>query len=55
MYADDTSAATVKQITDTLINIELQSVLEWVISNRLVFNMSKTKSIIFWDKSLAQC
>ena len=30
-----------------LINKELQSVLEWVASNKLVLNFSKTKSIVF--------
>ena len=50
MYADDstlyTSATTVSEITATL-NIELQLVSEWVARNKLVLNISKTKSIVF--------
>jgi hypothetical protein len=46
MYTDNsrvyTSAATVKYMIDTL-NIELQLVLQWVTSNRLVLNISKMK------------
>ena len=49
MYADDstiyTSATTADKVTETL--KELQSVLEWVASNKLVLNISKTKSIVF--------
>ena len=48
MYIDDStihaSATTANEITETL-NKELQSVLEWVDSNKLVLNISKTKSI----------
>ena len=50
MYADDStiyaSATTANKVTETP-NKELQSVLEWVTSNKLVLNISKTKSIIF--------
>jgi hypothetical protein len=45
LYADD-SATTANEVTGTL-NKELQSVLEWVASNKLVLNMYKTKSIVF--------
>ena len=37
---------TAREITATL-NKELQSVLEWVASNKLALNISKTKSIVF--------
>ena len=50
MYADDStlymSAPTVKEITSAL-NKELQMVFKWVSDNKLVFNISKTKSIVF--------
>ena len=50
MYADDStmyaSATTANLVTETL-NKELQSGLEWVDSNKLVLNISKTKSIVF--------
>ena len=50
MYADDSimyaSATTANKVTETL-NKELQSVLEWVANNKLVLNISKTKSIVF--------
>ena len=50
MYTDDstihTSATTANEVTETL-NNELQSVLESVASNKLVLNISKTKSIVF--------
>ena len=50
MYADDSTiyalATTANEVTETL-NKELQSVLEWVASNKLVLNISKTKSIVF--------
>ena len=50
MYADDStiyaSATTTNDVTETL-NKELQSVLKWVASNKLVLNISKTKSIVF--------
>ena len=50
MYADDStismSATTANEVTEFL-NKELQSVLEWVASNKLVLNISKTKSIVF--------
>ena len=50
MYADNStiypSATTANDVTETL-NKELQSVLEWVASNKLVLNISKTKSIVF--------
>ena len=49
-YADDSniyaSATTANEVTDTL-NKELQSILEWVASNKLVRNITKTKSIVF--------
>jgi hypothetical protein len=45
MYADDStiyaSATPANEVTETL-NKELQSVLEWVASNKLVLNISKT-------------
>ena len=50
MYADNStvyaSAKTANEVTETL-NKQLQSVLEWVASNKLVLNISKTKSIVF--------
>ena len=55
MYADDstlyTSATTVSEITATL-NKELQLVSEWVARNKLVINISKTKSIVFGKNNL---
>jgi hypothetical protein len=39
-----TSATTPNEITETL--KELQSVLEWMASNKLFLNISKTQSII---------
>jgi hypothetical protein len=49
MYADVStiyaSATTANEVNETL--KELQSVLEWVNSNKLVLNISKTKSIVF--------
>ena len=49
MYADDStlymSAPTVKEITSAL-NKELQMVFKWVSGNKLVFNISKTKSYL---------
>jgi hypothetical protein len=49
MYADDstlyTSATTASEITATL-NKELQSVSEWVARNKIVLNISQTKSIV---------
>jgi hypothetical protein len=41
-----TSATTANEVTETF-NKELQSVLEWVVSSRLVLTISKTKSIVF--------
>ena len=53
MYADDStlymSAPTVKEITSAL-NKELQMVFKWVSDNKLVLNISKTKSIVFETK-----
>jgi hypothetical protein len=50
MYADDstifTSATTDNEVTEKL-NKELQSVLKWVGSNKLVLDICKTKSIVF--------
>ena len=50
MYADDstlyTSATTPTEMTATL-NKELQLLSEWVASNKLVLNISKTKIIVF--------
>ena len=49
MYTDDstlyTSETTANEVTETL-NKELQSVLEWVASNKLVLNISKTKTTV---------
>ena len=50
MYVDEstlyTSATTATEMTATL-NKELQLVSEWVARNKLVLNISKTKSIVF--------
>ena len=50
MYANVSSiyasATTTNEVTETP-NKELQSVLEWVASNKLVLNISKTESIVF--------
>ena len=50
MYADDStlymSATTTTEMTATL-NKELQLVSEWVARNKLVLNISKSKSIVF--------
>jgi hypothetical protein len=50
MYADDStiysSATTANEVTGTLSRF-LQSVLEWVASNKLVRNISKNKRIVF--------
>ena len=50
MYADDlttyASLATANEVTENL-NKDLQSVSEWVTSNKLVLNISKTKRIVF--------
>jgi hypothetical protein len=50
MYADEStiyaSSITANNISETL-NKELQSILEWVASNKLVLNIYKTKSIVF--------
>ena len=43
------SAPTVKEITSAL-NKELQMVFKWVSDNKLVLNISKTKSIVFETK-----
>jgi hypothetical protein len=49
MYADDStiyvSATTANEVNETL--KELQSVLEWVVRNKLVLNISKTTSIVY--------
>jgi hypothetical protein len=53
MYADDstiyTSETSVNEVTETLYK-ELEFVLEWVASNKLVLNISNTKSIVFGAK-----
>ena len=50
MYADDstlyTSATTATEMNATL-NRGLQLVSEWVARNKLVLNISKTKSVVF--------
>ena len=50
MYADDstlyTSATIASEINATL-NKEIQLASEWVARNKLVLNISKTKSIVF--------
>ena len=50
MYAGDStiyaSATTANEVIETL-NKELQSLLEWLASNKLVLNISKSKSIVF--------
>ena len=57
MYADDlticASATTSNEVTEIL-NKELQSGLEWVANNKLVLNISKTKSIVFGTNSRPQ-
>ena len=45
MYADESTIYAANEVTETL-NKELQSILEWVASNKLVLNISKTKSIV---------
>ena len=47
MYADDSSIYTSATTANETINKELQSDLEWVASNKLVLNISKTKNIVF--------
>lgn len=37
---------------ESVLNKELQSVVEWVTANKLVLNVSKTKSIVFGTKNL---
>ena len=53
MYADDTTlympAKSIDYLTVTM-NTELQSVITWVNSNKLVLNLAKTKSIVFGSK-----
>ena len=53
--ADDStvyvSANTVGEL-NTFLNFELLSVVDWIKKNRLVLNVSKTNSIIFWFKLL---
>lgn len=53
MYADDStlykSAQTMAEITSVL-NKELQLVYEWITNNKMVLNISKTKSIVFGTK-----
>ena len=52
MSADDltiySSATTANEVTENL-NKKLQPVMEWVASNKLVLNISKTKSIIIFS------
>ena len=52
MYADDstlyTSSTTGSEIPETLKDLQLFS--EWVARNKLVLNISKTKSIVFGSK-----
>ena len=51
MYADDStiyaSATTANEVTETL-NKELQSVLEWVASNKLVMNGVAVEQVETW-------
>ena len=53
MYADDTTlympSKSIDYLTVTM-NSELESVITWVNSNRLVLNLLKTKSIVFGTK-----
>ena len=57
LYADDstlyTSATTAIEMTATL-NKELQLVSEWVARNKLALNISKTKSIVFGNKTFTK-
>jgi len=50
MYADDTtvyaSAKTAEELT-VILNRELSSIGKWVLDNKMVLNLAKTKSIIF--------
>jgi hypothetical protein len=56
MHVDDStldmSATTATEMTVTL--KELQLVSEWVARNKLVRNISKTKSIVFGTKSFTK-
>ena len=55
MYADDStiyvSESTIEMLNNVL-NNELQLVLDWVTHNKLVLNVSKTKSLVFGTKHL---
>ena len=50
MYADDTtvhaSATTPADLT-TILNRELDIIGKWIFENKLILNISKTKSIVF--------
>lgn len=50
IYADDTTVYMAEPTTEELervLNRELQSVVDWITNNKLVLNVSKTKSIEF--------
>ena len=47
MYADDSTLYTSATTMAATLNKELQLVSEWVARNKLVLNISKTKSIVF--------
>ena len=55
MYADDTTLLINDYNLPSLINkleFELKNISEWVLSNRLILNFSKTKLMIFSKKSI---
>lgn len=55
MYADDLTIDPAESTADELrsvLNHELQTVVEWITNNKLVLNVSKTKSIVFGTKTL---
>lgn len=55
MHADDSTIYTPESTTEDLssaLNKELQFVVEWVTNNKLVLNVSKTKSTVFGSKHL---
>ena len=49
MYADDTTlyCNVNQQITEQLINVELEKVSTWLSSNKLSLNVKKTKFMVF--------
>jgi hypothetical protein len=45
-YADDTNLL-VPEYTDVHLHDELESILEWASSNKMVINIAKTNEIVF--------